>query len=257
MPLTPTKFLEDNRLDIARGLVRGAKLEHKFGAVRAMSINTTGTVWDRNDTVYPWSTIDNSGAGRTLTIKVVEPNNEASVSTAENGKQVKVYGLDVNFNEIDETINISGSAGTGTTTFRRIYRAQLLNGSVNTKRILIQANSVNVAQITENLGQTLMSVYTVPANKEAYVTQGIATAQSGADGTGNFFIRQFGDSLFRVGHSFEVSGSHTYFYPFSVPLRLPEKYDLDVRITTRSNNGRFTAAWDMILIDKPVDRNIS
>jgi hypothetical protein len=34
---------------------------HKFGAVPAMSQNTNGTIWDENDTVYPWSTIDSNG----------------------------------------------------------------------------------------------------------------------------------------------------------------------------------------------------
>ena len=53
---------------------------------------------------------------------------------------------------------------------------------------------------------------------------------------------------FRVSHTFEVTGGSQYLYNFSVPLPIPEKTDIDVRITTRSNNGRFTAAFDIILI---------
>ena len=63
------------------------------------------------------------------------------------------------------------------------------------------------------------------------------------------FIRYFGESAFRVGHSFEVSGSGgQYFYPFNVPITIPEKSDIDVEATVRSNNARITAAFDMILV---------
>lgn len=257
MALTPTKFLEDNRLEIGRGLVRGATPVHRIGAVREMTGAATGTVWDRNDTIYPWSTIDNSGAGRTLTLKVTETNNESSLSTAENGKQVFVEGLDVNFNAISETIDIVGSGGTGTTTFRRILSATLLNGAVNTKRIIIQANSIAVAQITENIGTSLMAIYTVPAGKEAYIMQGASEAAAAGDGAGYMYVRTFGETLFRVAHTFEVSGGSGYRYPFSVPLKVEEKCDIDVRVTARANNSRFTAVWDMIVLDKPIDRNVT
>ena len=36
---------------------------------------------------------------------------------------------------------------------------------------------------------------------------------------------------------------------FGVPIPLPEKSDIDVRIVTRSNNGRYTAAFDILLVD--------
>jgi hypothetical protein len=64
------------------------------------------------------------------------------------------------------------------------------------------------------------------------------------------FIRYFGQSSFRVGHSFEVQGEGgPYNYKFSVPIRIPEKSDIDVRAAVRTNNSRVTAAFDLILID--------
>ena len=51
------------------------------------------------------------------------------------------------------------------------------------------------------------------------------------------------------GHTFEVEGQGgQYFYPFAVPIPIPEKSDIDVRATMRSNNSRMTAAFDIILI---------
>lgn len=94
-----------------------------------------------------------------------------------------------------------------------------------------------------------MAIYTVPAGYTAYLMQGTCTVQAGADGTGDMFIRYFGQSSFRIGHSFEVSGTGgQYLYPFPVPIAIPEKSDIDVRIAVRSNNARCTAAFDIVLI---------
>lgn len=62
-------------------------------------------------------------------------------------------------------------------------------------------------------------------------------------------IHKFGAvSAFRVGHSFEVSGTGgQYNYEFAVPIQLPAKTDIDVRARVRSNNARITAAFDIIL----------
>jgi hypothetical protein len=95
-----------------------------------------------------------------------------------------------------------------------------------------------------------MTVYTIPNNKTGYLMQGTMTVQDGADANGNMFVRYGGQESFRVGHSFEVSGDGgQYMYDFAVPIRLPEKTDIDVRATVRSNNARVTSAFDVILVD--------
>ena len=99
-----------------------------------------------------------------------------------------------------------------------------------------------------------MTVYTVPAGKTGYLYKVVMTAQSGADATGNMFIRYFGQDTFRIGHSFEVTGAGgKYEYEFTFPVPIPEKSDIDIRATTRSNNGRYTAAFDILLIDNSAE----
>ena len=56
-------YLEDERIKISRGQVKGVIPVHKFGAVPTMSTNTTGTVWDKNDTIYPWSACSRNATG--------------------------------------------------------------------------------------------------------------------------------------------------------------------------------------------------
>ena len=62
------------------------------------------------------------------------------------------------------------------------------------------------------------------------------------------FIRYFGNEAFRVGHTFEVAGDGgPYLYEFCIPVKIPEKSDIDIRATVRSNNARVTAAFDILL----------
>lgn len=231
---------EEFSLQLARGHISNHSFNHKFGAVPAMSTGATGTIWDVNDTIYPWSVWDTAG-----TISV------STVNASDNGKQITVQGLDDDYNFQEETIVVSSSgAVAGTKIFKRLNRGFIVDGSTNVADVTVTKNGTTVLKITAGKGQTLMAVYTVPADKTAYLTQGTCTIQKGGDATGDMFVRYFGQSSFRVGHSFEVEGAGgQYNYKFTIPLRIPEKSDIDVRANVRSNNARLTAAFDLILID--------
>lgn len=232
------KYVNEERINIARGIVRDTSFQHKFGAVPAMSVNTTGTVWDVNDTVYPWSAWATPGV---LAIP--------TVNAADNGNVITVLGLDNNYNEIEESFTVSSSGTTtGTKTFARVFRAFDTTGT-NVANINIQRGGTTIARITAGKAQTLMAIYTVPAGYTGYLMQGVCSIQAGGDATGDMFVRYFGQTSFRVGHSFEVAGTGMpYHYEFAVPIPIPEKSDIDVRANVRSNNARVTAAFDIILI---------
>lgn len=239
MAYTGSKYIEDDYLSIARGHIKDVTSIHKFGAVPAMSVNTTGTVWDVNDTLYPWSAWNTPGV---LTIP--------AVNASDTGKIVHVYGLDENYNMINEQFTVS-SAGTitGTKTFGRVYRAFITDGITNVGNINIQRSGTTIARITAAKGQTLMAVYTVPYGYTGYLIKGTMTVAASADATGDMFVRYSGQTSFRVGHSFEVSGTGgQYTYEFGVPIQIPMKSDIDVRAAVRSNNARVTAAFDLILV---------
>jgi hypothetical protein len=238
MAYTGSKYIEDDFLSIARGHVKDASHIHKFGAVPAMSQNQTGTVWDVDDTLYPWTAFDTSGV---LTIP--------AVNAADNGVVVSVFGLDDNFDLVSENFTVSSSGTTtGTQTFKRVYRSFMSDGVTNVGNINVQRGGTTVARITAGKGQTLMAIYTVPNGYTGYLLKGQMSCQAGADATGNMFVRYSGQSAFRIGHSFEVSGAGgAYDYDFGVPIQIPSKSDIDVRASVRSNNARVSSAFDIIL----------
>ena len=235
-----------SNIPIAAGQVDGWGWVHKFGAVPLMSTNPGyGSVWDKSDTLYPWSAFSTPGV---LTVATTAVN--GSAVTTDDGKTITIIGLDASFNETQDTITISGGVGTGTVTFARVYRA--FTSADNTAEFRVSRGGTEVLRINIGKAQTLMAVYTVPAGKTAYLIKGTTSIGNSGDATVDLFARFGGTGAFRIGHTLECSMTGgQYTYEFAVPIPLPEKTDIDVRATVRSNNCRVTAAFDMVLVDNP------
>lgn len=231
-------------INIASGNVEGISSIHKFGAVPEMSQNETGTIWDKNDTLYPWAAF---GSGTVLTIQTTKLN--GTPASDDDGSQLTIIGLDPDWNEIQETVTIQGGIATTNQQFIRCYRAFASNGG-NINIINVNANGETVLRINIGKSQTLMSIFSVPAGKTAYLLKGVATCAYNADATIDMFVRYDGQQNFRIGHTAEVSGpGGQYEYNFSVPIKIPAQSDIDIRAHVRSNNARVSAAFDIILVD--------
>ena len=227
---------EPFELQVARGQIPGHTPVNVLGEVPSMSVNTTGSVWDVNDTLYPWSAWNTPG---TLAV--------ARANAGDANKNVILTGLDINYLPITETVTLTAASGNTTTqTFRRLLKARMNGTSVNLGAVTITRGATTVGRINAATGETLMGIYTVPAGVTAYLHQGVMTIQDGGDATGTFYYRVPGDR-FVIGHRFEVASSE-YQYGFTYPLPIPEKSDLDVRATVRTNNSLVTTSFDMVLI---------
>jgi len=230
-------------LEVAQNLISGYSFNHKFGAVPSMSSGATGSIWDINDTLYPWDAL---GTGSIIN---VERNN-----ASDNGKIVTIQGLDENYEFTEESIEITGADQIGSQLFTRVNRAFVVDaGGSNIGNIDIEVGTpggTTVARILAGYGQTLMAVYTIPAGKTGYLLHGTATGSSDTDAEGLMMVRYFGTDSFRIGHAFELQlRGGQYDYTFTVPIPVPEKTDIDVRAIMRSNNKRITAAFDILLVD--------
>jgi len=237
---------------VASGYSADHTFNHKFGAVPQLSINTTGSIWDVSNTLYPWTALD------TPAVVNVERND-----ADDTGLIVTIQGLDADWNFQSEDITITGADQVGTKLWRRVNRAYVSSGTavVNVGDIDIEAGAAGgttVARITADLGQTLMAVYTIPAGYVGYMYHGTMTVQANADATGFMFVRRnTAGTTFRVAHTFEVAGGSQYDYNFAFPPAIPEKSDIDVRATVRSNNARVTAAFDILLVENDPEAPIT
>lgn len=232
------QYLENEGIWISSGKMLNTDYVHKFGAVPALSINATGTIWDVNDTLYPWSAFNTPGV---LTIP--------AVNVADNAHKVEVLGLDENYRTVSEEFTLSSSgAVTGTKIFSRVYRAYFYNTTTNVGNINVQRAGTTVLRITAGKAQTLMAVYTVPYGYNAFLAQCIFSIEAGGDATIDAFVRYHGQSSFRIAHSAEVTSGGPYSYKFTTPIMIPEKSDIDMRAHVRSNKSRVTGAFDIVLV---------
>ena len=234
---------EHNYLAIAKGESNGYSAVHKFGANFDLDAGTVPeTIWT-NGGLYPWSALDNP--------QIIYVKSDDSNDTS----QLEIIGLDEDWKEASEVVIMSGLTPVATTsTFRRVYRMIYNHTSSNEGVITAHAGSSGgtvVATIDVGYSQTLMCVYTVPAGYTAYLVSLGFTAQKNKDAQVRFYSRGQGES-FKIKHIAEVYEAQ-YNYMFVVPLKFPEKSDLELRSAdVESNNTRVTANFDLILVKNTI-----
>jgi hypothetical protein len=228
-----SKYLNHQGIDIARGLIVDTSHINKFGFT-GTNANGTATVWDGNGTtaIYPYP--------------VAGIVSVSSSSGTDDGETIEVQGLDDQFNAVTETLTIG--SGTSTASFSRVFRARMITaGNVGT--ISIDQGVNLAAQILPSNSQTLMAVYTIPAGYTGYIAQFQGSVdKANVDVKFKLFCREPNDNgVFRLIGQWGTQGGNPVGYEYPVPLRVTEKSDLRVDVTTGAACG-CGAIFDVILI---------
>lgn len=234
-----TAVTSDFYLEVAKGNIPGHSYIHKFGYNPEIDNNSEPeTVWSAGG-LYPWSSLTTA---QTLYLQS-DDNNDTMTITVE--------GLDANFAPLSEDVTLNGTTSVTTTNqFSRVFRMKYDEGTPNEGAITARVGSGSgtvVAQIDEGLAQTLMALYTIPAGYTGYLLQLDISVQKNKDAQVKLFARE-PDKTFRVQQVAEVhEASKTYAFP--IPLRFPEKTDIEVQAhDVENNNTRVTSNFDMLLI---------
>lgn len=243
-------------IPIASGLVDGYSAIHKFGRNPNVG-NVPETIWmhggiyqylgvGSDSTVYAYSASSDDGAGN------------------DGAQTITVQGLDNNFNLIEETITVNGAASTAS--FLRVYRAFVATAGVlttNDGNILISTAAAGAGTVladigvigggqTTGLGQTQLALYTIPAGKTGYLTTwnvGVAPMNNAV--TVTLLARELdGGAPFRTRDIMDIVGGYTT-QNYSIPLRFPEKTDIEVR-GTGGNGSTISSSFDIVLVDNAI-----
>jgi hypothetical protein len=252
-------YLTEQNINIARGLIRGASVVHKFG--RNPNIGgAPETIWMHGGT-YTYltsvSTVYVSGA-------------DAQDSAAGTGaRTVTVQGLDADYNEIEETLTVDGAVSTKS--FLRVYRAFVASaGTLQTNKgaVLVSTGASGGGTVladigiigtgtTFGLGQTQLALYTIPAGKTGYLTNwnvGIGSYNDTA--TATLYTRETGNGLiFRTRDIMDIPGG-LHQRTYTVPFALPEKTDIEIRAIATTGTT-VSSAFDIILFDTPRTMQVS
>jgi len=219
---------------------------NKFG--RNTDIDTTQEdVWDGGGTITYSTTADithivSSNAGDTF--------------------DIEIQGLDADWNLVTQSKALTGTTGVALDTpLIRVFRMKNDSGTAAAGNIQCGVGAVTTSftagnlrgQITLGFEQTLMALYTVPANKTAYLVKYWGDVNK-SNVTGaldlTLWARSFG-GVFRVQstNGLIAAGSSSFERDYKPYPSYSEKTDLRVTGTGSTNNFDVSAGFDLILVD--------
>lgn len=234
MYLSPEHFIQ-----IAVGNVKNTSHINKFGYNSAVGTSYE-TITDLGTNNLPTSA---------AVVSVVSAST-ADTSAGTGARTVEIQGLDADYNLKTETVTMNGqTAVTTTATFIRVFRMRVVTsgtGEVNAGNITASIGGSDVARINADEGQTLMAVYTVPANKTAYLVKFQGSLSKNQEAQFQLRARESSGAWNVKGLWGTFAASVNYDYP--VPLKFEEKTDIQIRAKAGATS-EVGAIFDLILID--------
>ena len=242
--ITARGIHEPFSLQVARGQILEHETVFKFGFNPDVN-GTEETIWDVGGIyAYPGSAV-----AMTVTTDAGTPAND-------NGVKVIVFGLDENYNEVNQEVTLAG-AGTATTTqtFLRVFRAYVSGSQAPTGNLNITNGGTTYARITVGENQTLMAMWTVPAGYTGFLDHvNIATGTTNANQyvTAQIVQRTQG-GVFRVMMKQTLGSGGIADFLLRYPILVPEKTDLEVRAVSSGANNLISSNFSIVYIKNPYE----
>ena len=238
----------DFHTEIAKGLVPKHKFINKFGSNTDIDTATPEDIWSYGGN-YNYLTLPDN-------ISVMS-NNAEDDADGDGANSVTLQGLDANYNEIEETVNLIGGDEIETqNTFIRVNRAFVASAGDEKKNlgsIDLTGGASVVATIPALHSQTQMAIYTIPNNHKGYLTNISGSILKSGGNKGAFIeLHAIINGVDRITQQVELfsSGTTTLNKQFTVPLEFPEKTDLRVRATVAQNNTTIFSNFGLILVEQ-------
>ena len=227
---------DDQNIDLPYGIAVQKGIVDNFSSIGQFGYNTAvsttfATVWSGTGLyVYPTA----------ATTAVATSSNSAS----DNGGTILITGLDQNYVEASETITIGGSAST--TTFIRVFTARMLTantGDANVGNITITVNAKTVAYINAGYGSNLSAIYTVPANKKAWIVSASIGMSKQKEIEAKIMTKKITNGNVWNTIGYQTTFAVPLYRLFEMPIPVSEKSDIEIRAkadATCSVSGSFT-----------------
>ena len=224
-------------ISIAQGDIPNHTALFKFGTRTSVAANTQSSVWEGPTALYAY-------LPSAQQLKV-SSSSGLDVAAGTGARTMTLIGLDSSYNELEETITLTGTAvATTTGSFIRIHRGYVATsgtGYTNAGIITVTNNAGTVTQMVIPAGdaQTLMAMWTVPLGKTLYITAGSASTDTSKGARVSLFTRQLDGGIlhpWRIRYRAYLFGGNENF-PFNIPLEIPAKTDVQVRVLTPAAAG--------------------
>tara|TARA_X000001382_G_scaffold100148_1_gene74682 strand:+ start:1850 stop:2629 length:780 start_codon:yes stop_codon:yes gene_type:complete len=243
----------DFHTEVSKGLVPKHTLVHKFGHNLDIDTGTDPeTVWSAGGLYTFPSSAD--------TLKIISNDVDDNGTGTTGALTIKVQGLDANYDFIEEDFTLNGqTAVTGSKEFLRVFRAFVTSaGSSELNEGTITINnsddSLTLAEIPAEHGQTQMAIYTIPRNHKAYLTSFSGSMSKAIPSSAivlEVVFRENGIKRVKQNIAIDTTGSTSFIKYFKMPLPIEEKTDIIVNAkeVSQNNSGVFSN-FALILVDQ-------
>ena len=226
--------------DIAEGNLVGHEAVRRFG-----HNDNVAAAWE---TVYNVSDLKTYlAAGERLQITSSDAADDGA-PLGNGARTVTITGLDDNYTAISETVVMNGVANvlTDASFFRILCLTVTTAGATGYNEGVItasnNADAIVLEQIEIQKNASLCACYTVPAGYTLYVTQAMATEASTKGSQLGLWVRAFG-GLWTMRRTVALLDSGIVL-PMTVPMKLPEKTDLEIRAKAILAGANVTAGFE-------------
>jgi hypothetical protein len=216
-------------LQVSRGQVDGHTSLNIFGFSTAVGSTALGPVWEGLTLSGGAYAYPSSAAPLVLV------SDSASDTSA---LSVQIQGLDANFAPLVETIAMNGTTNVTTTnSFLRINLMTTTNG-LNVGNITAKISSTTYAKISAGIGQTQMSLYTVPKGYTFYLSYIQADASIGF--TSSNYMKYAEYNKDNVTGEINLLNQTTFVQslniPYTCPIQHTEKTDIQFQIVANTGS---------------------
>lgn len=243
-------------LDISRNKMAGYLNILKYGRNPIVGIDEE-VIWDGGGD-YPFLKLAEN-------LIIVSTSDDDFFPEGIGANQLKIVGLDSDWKEISEIVNLTGTVPVITSNkFLRVQRCfvycgseQAISPTINPANrgditITSQISLLLQAKIFTGIGQTLMAVYTVPADRTAYLINAMVSIGQGKQALFKFKIKENNiepiNCVFRTQLILEI-----YQNAVNVPIqtfqKIPPRTDIVITGTVSSTPAvQISTFFELILV---------
>ena len=252
---------------VANNELPGYEYINKFG--HSDGITARSSIWDGGG-LYPWSTKTAEQIINVASTNATDASGDVGATT------VQIFGLDGNWDQIDEIVTLTGQTIKAMTKkFLRIFRMKVLaagstgenagtisaftgtaTAGVPDDSTLVYAKIIydSLARFTIGENQTLMCPFTVPRGKIGYFSGFHYDTNKSITAELWIRVRKNGEvfqTKFRGMMTTVVEPPEN-----AVVVIADEMSDIDCQAATETTGGDFACTYYGVLVDKPVPQRI-
>jgi hypothetical protein len=240
---------EPFELQVARNQITGHSNVLVAGTGTSVGTSTT-TLWSQN-TIYTYLS--------TAAVMQISSSSANDAAAGTGARTVAIYGLDANYNQINETVTLNGQTAVNTTnSFLRVFHLAVVTAGsgeaaagtiyAGTGTVTAGVPAVVYGVYTSGNGSTAC-IWTVPAGYTAYITNysaGYGNAIT-AYGTAFLAVRPFG-SVFDTASQVRVSNGSQGWITFNYPILVEEKSDIEIRANSTTASANVVAEFQIVYV---------